>query len=133
MVPKYFTCSLKLTPGVEIAPQIKYALPRFACLSSFLAVNRKSSDPACPEPPEACTNTSLCPLNRVKAGTVVCVRELAASQDVSDRLRELGLGEDSRIRLVSHQDSVICQVCNARVALSRKLAEAILVEPLSPC
>lgn len=70
-------------------------------------------------------------MNRVKAGTVVCVRELAASADVIDRLREMGLGEDQRVRLVSRQDSVICQVCNARVALSQKLAEAILVEPVS--
>jgi Fe2+ transport system protein FeoA len=29
------------------------------------------------------------------------------------------------------QDSVICQVCNARVALSQELAEAILVETVS--
>ena len=70
-------------------------------------------------------------MNRVKAGTVVCVRELAASAEVIDRLREMGLGEDQRVRLVSRQDSVICQVCNARVALSQKLAEAILVEPVS--
>lgn len=61
----------------------------------------------------------------------MCVRELAATPDVIARLRELGLREDARIRLVSRQDSVICLVCNARVALSRKLAEAILVEPLA--
>ena len=85
----------------------------------------------CEATPEACRATELCPLNRVKAGTVVCVRELAASADVIDRLREMGLGEDQRVRLVSRQDSVICQVCNARVALSQKLAEAILVEPVS--
>ena len=79
---------------------------------------------------EDCAKGALCPLNQVKAGTVVCVRQLAASPEVSDRLREMGLREDSRVRLVSHQDSVICQVCNARVALSAKLAEVILVEPV---
>jgi len=55
-----------------------------------------------------------------------------ASPEISDRLREMGLREDSHVRLVSRQDSVICLVCNARVALSQKLAESILVEPVTP-
>ena len=95
-------------------------------------MNRKKPALDCAITPEACAGTALCPLNQVKAGTVVCVRELATSPEVSDRLREMGLREDSHVRLVSHQDSVICQVCNARVALSRKLAESILVEPVVP-
>lgn len=70
-------------------------------------------------------------MTRVKAGTVVCVRQLAAAPDVTSRLREMGLGEDQRVRLVSQQQNIICQVCNARVALSQELAETILVEPLS--
>jgi Fe2+ transport system protein FeoA len=70
-------------------------------------------------------------LNRVAAGTVVCVRELVTSAEVRGRLREMGLGEDQRVKLLSHQDSVICQVCNARVALSSELAAAILVEPVA--
>lgn len=74
----------------------------------------------------------MCPLTRVAAGTVVCVKELALAPDVRDRLRELGLGEEQRVRLVSRQSSVICQVCNARVALSEELAAAILVEPVPP-
>lgn len=63
---------------------------------------------------------------------MVCIRELMTNPEMSDRLREMGLGETQRVRLVSRQDSVICQVCNARVALSQQLADAILVEPLSP-
>ncbi|HMP83716.1 MAG TPA: FeoA family protein [Verrucomicrobiota bacterium] len=77
-----------------------------------------------------CAAPSVCPLSEVKTGTVVCVKQLAASPDVMARLREMGLGEDQRVRLVSRQSSVICQVCNARVALSQELAEAILVEPV---
>ena len=46
-------------------------------------------------------------------------------------LREMGLGEQQRVRLVSRHPSLICQVCNARVALSQDLAKAIMVEPLS--
>ena len=93
-------------------------------------VNPKKSTPAGNAVPEECLRPAVCPLNQVKAGTVVCVRELAGSPEISDRLREMGLREDSRVRLVSHQDSVICQVCNARLALSQKLAETILVEPV---
>lgn len=80
--------------------------------------------------PAVCSRDTLCPLNHVANGTTVCVRELVASPEVQDRLRELGLGEDQRVKMVSRQNSVICQVCNARVALSEQLAKAILVEPL---
>lgn len=72
----------------------------------------------------------MCPLAKVAAGTVVCVKELALAPDVRDRLRELGLGEEQRVKLLSRQSSIICQVCNARVALSEELAKAILVEPI---
>ncbi len=77
-----------------------------------------------------CAGPAVCPLSHVEAGTVVCVKQLAAAPDLSDRLREMGLGEEQKIKLVRHGANVICQVCNARVGLSRKLAEAILVEPV---
>ena len=77
---------------------------------------------------EHCAAPEICPLNRVNAGTTVCIRELLASADVRSRLREMGLGEDQRVKLLSRQNSVICQVCNVRVALSEKLAETILVQ-----
>ena len=77
-----------------------------------------------------CAGAAICPLSRVAAGTVVCVRELAVTPEVSDRLREMGFRVDQHVKLLSTQDSVICQVCNARVALSGELADAILVEPL---
>ena len=62
----------------------------------------------------------------------MCVKQLNHAPDVRDRLRELGLCEAQQVKLVSKQSSIICQVCNARVALSEELAEAILVEPLTP-
>ena len=79
-----------------------------------------------------CSEPAVCPLNRVAAGTVVCVKQLAMAPNVRDRLRELGLCEEQRVRLVSRQSSIICQVCNARVALSEELARAIFVEPVPP-
>ena len=81
--------------------------------------------------PDQCVGSEVCPLNRVAAGTVVCVRELATSAELRGRLREMGLGEDQHVKLLSRQNSVICQVCNVRLALSQKLAEAILVEPVT--
>ena len=77
-----------------------------------------------------CAGLAVCPLSHVAAGTTVCIKELAASPELCDRLRELGLGEEQRIKLLSRQANVICQVCNARLALSESLAKAILVEPL---
>lgn len=78
----------------------------------------------------SCARPDVCPLSKVKAGTTVCVRELAASPEVQDRLREIGLGEAQTIRLLTSEANIICQVCNARVAISQQLAEAILVEPV---
>ena len=71
------------------------------------------------------------PLSRVKAGVAVRVKQLCASPEHQDRLRELGVFEDQIIRLLNTQTSFICQVCNARLAISDKLAQLILVEPLS--
>jgi len=86
--------------------------------------------PTEPAPDACCTEAATCPLSSVEAGTVVCVKQLTAQPDVIDRLREMGLGEQQRIRLISRHPSLICQVCNARVALSQDLAKAIMVEPL---
>jgi Fe2+ transport system protein FeoA len=72
----------------------------------------------------------LCPLSRVKAGVAVRIKQLCASPDLQNRLRELGLGEDQIIRLLTSQTNFICQVCNARLAISAQLAQLILVEPL---
>lgn len=90
----------------------------------------KKPPPNCEIVEGQCAGTAVCPLNQVKAGTVVCVKELALAPEMRDRLREMGLGEEQRVKLVSRHSSVICQICNARVALSEELAEAILVEPV---
>jgi len=71
-----------------------------------------------------------CPLNRVQAGVAVRIKKLCGSPDIQIRLRELGFCEEQIIRLLTSQTNYICQVCNTRLALSRKLAELILVQPL---
>jgi Fe2+ transport system protein FeoA len=77
-----------------------------------------------------CAN-GLCPLNRVRAGVAVRVRQLCATPEVADRLREIGFGEDRIIRLLTSHANIICLVCNARLALSEQLAKTILVEPVA--
>jgi Fe2+ transport system protein FeoA len=80
-----------------------------------------------------CGNESrceVCPLSRVKVGVAVRIKRLCASPELQNRLRELGLCEDQIIRLLTSQTNFICQVCNARLAISKQLAQLILVEPL---
>ena len=78
------------------------------------------------------TRCELCPLTRVKAGVAVRIKQLCAAPALQDRLRELGLGEDQIIKLLTSQANFICQVCDARLAISEQLARLILVEPLQP-
>lgn len=78
-----------------------------------------------------CPSPEICPLSQIRAGQTARVRQLTAPPDVSQRLRELGFCEEQRVRLLSQSCNLICQVCNARLAISHELAQAILVEPLS--
>ena len=75
-----------------------------------------------------CAGPEVCPLSRVRAGAVVCIKQLSTAPEVTDRLRELGLCEEQRIKLLARQSNYICQVCNARLAISERLADSILVE-----
>jgi Fe2+ transport system protein FeoA len=77
-----------------------------------------------------CANP-VCPLNQVRAGIAVRVRQLCAAPELADRLREIGFGEDRIIKLLTSHNNIICLVCNTRMALSQALAQQILVEPLS--
>ncbi len=102
-----------------------------------LSLNCHNVAPVNSKPPRSfevlqgqCAGPDVCPLSRVQAGAVVCIKGLAAAPEVSDRLRELGLCEERRIKLVARQSTYICQVCNARLAISGKLAETIMVQPV---
>lgn len=81
--------------------------------------------------PAECGQPFVCPLSQVRAGTAVRIKELAAPPEVTHRLREMGFCEEQKIKLLSQQTNVICQVCNVRLGISAQLAERILVEPLS--
>ena len=81
--------------------------------------------------PDQCEAHPLCPLNRVRAGASVRIKRLPESPEITTRLREIGLGEEQVVKLVSSQTTVICQVCNARLAIGAALAKTILVEMVS--
>lgn len=74
----------------------------------------------------------VCPLSLVKAGVAVRIKQLCASPEMQKRLRELGFCEDHIIKLLTSQANFICQVCDARLAISEQLAKIIMVEPLRP-
>jgi Fe2+ transport system protein FeoA len=67
----------------------------------------------------------------MRAGTSVRIVQLPDSPEVTHRLREIGFCEGQCIKLLTNHTNIICQVCNARLAISVRLAETILVEPLS--
>ena len=75
-----------------------------------------------------CAGPNVCPLSRVQAGTTVCIKHLSTAPELTTRLREMGLCEEQIIKLVARESSFICQVCNARLGISEKLADSILVE-----
>ena len=75
-----------------------------------------------------CAGSGVCPLSRVEAGTVVCIKQLSTAPEVTSRLRELGICEEQQIKLLARDSNFICQVCNARLGISEELADSILVE-----
>jgi Fe2+ transport system protein FeoA len=75
-----------------------------------------------------CAGSAVCPLSRVQPGQTVSIRHLAADPGVTERLRELGFVEDQKVKVVASESSFICQVCNARLGISRELADTIFVE-----
>ena len=106
----------------------KTGLPALGTKDTLCAVKKKATDSGNAgrrKGPE------VCPLTCVAPGSVVCIKQLLAAPDVLERLRELGLIEEQRIKLLSRESSLICQVCNARLGISEKLAAAILVEPVA--
>ncbi len=73
---------------------------------------------------------ALQPLCDVGAGVPVRIKQLSGSPELTARLRELGFCEEQRIKLLSKNPNLICQVCNARLGLSSQLARLIWVEKI---
>jgi len=69
-------------------------------------------------------------LNNLLTGRSGRIRRLDGAADACNRLRELGLAENSVVRLLQAGSPVLCQVQHARIGISAELAVQVVVEPL---
>ncbi|MEK8024169.1 MAG: FeoA family protein [Candidatus Hydrogenedentota bacterium] len=69
-------------------------------------------------------------LSDAASGSRVRVVALRSEPSVCQRLRELGFCELAEVSKLSDGIGLICQVCGSKVALSSRLADDIVVEPL---
>ena len=100
--------------------------------STDLGSPSEKGDETEPAPMDCCAEAETCPLSSVEAGhTTVCIKQLTVQPDVIGPPPRDGPGRGAAHPTHQPPSQLICQVCNARVALSQELAEAILVEPLS--
>lgn len=67
-------------------------------------------------------------LNQVKVGCDVRIRVLSGPG--CKRLRDLGFCEQMRLRKLTHGRNLICSMCGTRLAISRELADQVVVEPM---
>ncbi len=86
-------------------------------------------------PKDACQkpHSPLCPLSRIRAGSAGRIKRLTTEPELSLRLREIGFIEEQIVKLVTCRANFICQICEARLAISSDLAERIWVEPVARC
>lgn len=49
----------------------------------------------------------------------------------NQRLRELGLLEGRKVRIVANHDPLICQVGESRFGIDRRLARGVMLEPIA--
>lgn len=67
-------------------------------------------------------------LNQVGVGCDVQIRGL--SGPACERLRDMGFCEQLQVRKLANGRNLICSVCGTRMAISRDLAEQVLVVPM---
>ncbi|RME70401.1 MAG: ferrous iron transport protein A [Verrucomicrobia bacterium] len=72
------------------------------------------------------------PLSRLPAGFEGRVHRLEGNDAQCQRLREIGFCESAVISRIGGEQSLVCKVCGARVAVHKMLADSIHVEPLFP-
>ncbi len=67
-------------------------------------------------------------LNQVGVNCDVRINSL--SGPACERLRDLGFCEQMQLRKLSNGRNLLCTVCGAKMAISRELAEQVLVSPV---
>lgn len=68
-------------------------------------------------------------LNQVRVGCDVQIRVLSGPG--CERLRDLGFCEELKLRKLAGGRNLICSICGTRMAISRELAEQVLVSLVS--
>lgn len=68
-------------------------------------------------------------LNQVGVGCDVRIRVL--NGPACDRLRDLGFCEQLQVRKLAGGRNLICSVCGTKLAISKDLAEQVVVAPLA--
>jgi ferrous iron transport protein A len=68
-------------------------------------------------------------LNQVGVGCDVKIRFISGPG--CERLRDLGFCEQLQVRKLSGGRNLICSVCGTRMAISRELADQVLVEAVA--
>ena len=68
-------------------------------------------------------------LNEVGVGCDVRISHLSGPG--CERLRDLGFCEQLQVRKLSGGRNLICSLCGTRMAISRELAEQVVVDPLT--
>jgi ferrous iron transport protein A len=67
-------------------------------------------------------------LNQVGVGCDVRIRMLSGPG--CDRLRDLGFCEQIQVRKLANGRNLLCSICGTRLAISRELADQVIVAPL---
>jgi Fe2+ transport system protein FeoA len=67
-------------------------------------------------------------LSTASVGCDLRIRALEGTESFCHRLREMGFCEQAQVKKLSDSGNLICSVCGTRLALSREVAEGIIVE-----
>ena len=77
-------------------------------------------------------STYVCSLATADVGQDLEIHSVQTGSRPSDmRLREFGMLEGRRVRLLAKGDPLICRVGRCRVGLCRQLARGVMVVPLT--
>ncbi len=71
------------------------------------------------------TADSLMTLNQARVGCDLRIQQVTGP--ACERLRDLGLGESLQVRKLANGRNLICSVCGTRLAVSRELADQVMV------
>ena len=70
-------------------------------------------------------------LSQAAVGGDFCISTLEGPASDCEQLRRLGFCESLRVRKLGNGRNLVCSVCGTRMALSRKLAERVMVSPVA--